>query len=574
MRISGKILEAESKIKLDPYNPLHHIALAKAYLEEGDEERARKVVAIKRNLPSKQPSVHFEWGKLCEELGMARPARESYEKAIALDPNNPESHFRVALLYYEKGSWERALKHLRKTVALSPQNLEAKSMLASFYDQMGFPGSAKAVQGTEKKVVPSLQVSSLEFSEEDISIILNLFKGKEFGYARYYLEATGMPAHADVQGTLGFKEIRGHLRGEETYGVYPLRADRTLKFACIQVGIPWRKVVENTKNTGFLILLQEKVQQYAREILEKSREYGIPAYLENSGERDRRVWFFFEEFIPLELAQRFLNTLLDKLRAPFSEITSSILLGIKGKGIGYEEHPLMLPLGFNRKTGSRCFFTDWYGDPHEDQLLWIRKIRSIRRPEIQDIIKIAENRRRDWGSEWDPESLKRLEKNCPVIEEIIRKARSGRMLSRDEKVVIFFTLAFLKDDFRSLHNALEPCPDYRPKKVDRMASRLRSNPISCPKIREILPETTAYLPCHCSLAIPDGGYPTPLLHVDPRLVPVRKSEGFPASLRQLTERYHSVCQKILELGREKEELEAILRNQTTTDEQGTMNQGQ
>jgi len=566
MRISGKTLEAESQIKLDPFNPLHHISLAKAYLEEGDEERARRVVVIRRNLPSKDPSVHFEWGKLCEELGMARQARESYEQAIALDPKNPECHFRAALLYYEKGAWERALKHLQKTVALSPENPEAKKTLASIYDQMGFTRSARAVHETERKADHPLETFAFDLSEEDVSIILNLFQGKEFGYARYQVETTGTVAHSYVKGTLGLKEIRAHLRGEETYGVYPLRADRALKFGSIHVGIPWRRVVENTKNTGFLALLEEKAQEYAREILEKSREFGIPAYMENSGERDRRVWFFFEEFIPLELAERFLNNLLDRVRAPLPDTTSSLLLGVKGKGIGYEEHPVMLPLGSNRRTGMRCFFVNGYGDPYEDQLLWIKKIRPISRREIQEFIKIAEKRRFDWVSEKPLDPLKHLEKNCPVIEEIIRKARSGRILGREEKVVIFFTLGFLKDDFRSLHNVLEPCPDYRPKKVDRMASRLGLNPISCPKIREILPEITAYLPCNCSLVIPDGGYPTPLLHVNPGWVPVKKAETpSPSSLEELMKRYRYLLDRIQELSKEKEKLKVLLQEFSDND---------
>lgn len=104
MKFSERIIEVELNTKSDPFNPLHHIALAKAYLEEGDEERARKVVAIKRRLPSKDPSIHFEWGKLCEELGMACQARESYEQAIALDPKNSDYHFRLAYLYHEKGA--------------------------------------------------------------------------------------------------------------------------------------------------------------------------------------------------------------------------------------------------------------------------------------------------------------------------------------------------------------------------------------------------------------------------------------------------------------------------------------
>ena len=551
--------DIESQIRSDPFNPIHHIALSKAYLEEGDEEQARKVVAIKRRLPSQDPSVHFEWGRLCEELGMARQARESYEQAVTLDPKNPDYPFRLALLYQEKGAWERTLKYLQKTVSLSPQNNEAKAMLVCLYEEMGFKGSAIAVHGRQKKADLVFEISSFEISEEDGNTLLNLFQGREFGYAVDNLSGVGIANPTLVKGVLGLNEIRSHLRGEETYGVYPLRADRTLKFTCIHIAIPWRKVLENVRNEGFLALLEQKAHQYAREIIKKSHEYEIPAYLENSGARDRRIWFFFEEFIPKELAERFVNALLDRTLAPPSDIMVALFLGIQGKGIGYEAHPVMLPLGFNRRTGKRCFFINEDGAPYEDQLLMVKKIRPINRGEIQQFIMSAEKRRYDWEHmEFDP--LRRLQKNCPVLGDLIRKAGSGRILRHEEKMVVFFTLGFLNDHFLSLHRVLEPCPDYRPKKVDRLASRLKSNPISCPKIRELLPETTAYLPCNCSFVIREGSYPSPLLHIDHGLVPLKTERLSPSRPEDLIKEYNVLNEKIEELTKKRDELKWMLGN--------------
>ncbi|MGB9629340.1 MAG: hypothetical protein ACPL6D_11825, partial [Thermodesulfobacteriota bacterium] len=109
--------------------------------------------------------------------------------------------------------------------------------------------------------------------------------------------------------------------------------------------------------------------------------------------------------------------------------------------------------------------------------------------------------------------LKKLERDCPVIADIIWKARTGRNLEFNEKLVIFFTIGFLMEGEKILHEVLEPCPDYRPNKIKRMFQRLKGRPISCPKIRRIMPERTAYLRCNCSFEIPEGSYPSPLLHV-------------------------------------------------------------
>jgi len=94
-----------------------------------------------------------------------------------------------------------------------------------------------------------------------------------------------------------------------------------------------------------------------------------------------------------------------------------------------------------------------------------------------------------------------------------------------------------------------------------MALRLKSNPISCPKIRELLPETTAYLPCNCSFMIPAGSYPSPLLHIDPVLIPSRKERmSLPSSQEELLKKYNDVNERIEVLTKKRDELKLMLRD--------------
>jgi len=504
------ISDLESRIKSDPYNPAHHIALARAYLDEGDEERARRVVAIKRKLPSKDPAVHFEWGRLGEELGMAAQARESYEQAVALDPTNPDYHFRTAFLHYERGGWERALKHLEKTVALSQENAEAQRLLASLYEEMGFKKLARGLRGLEERKAgapPSVLPSGP--SGRDISLILSLFKGREFGYARFVLGTAGSVSFDHVNGIIGDQEILQHLSGESTYGMYPLRSDRTLNHCAIHIRIPWRRLVANIKNSGFLVISESHVHDYARKIVGKAEEFAVPAYLEDPGDRERRIWFFFQEFIPMELSRRFLNAILDKVPAPGLDLSVDLLLGYRASGIGHEDSPVALPLGINPRTGKRSLFIDEEGEPSEDQFLFVRKIRPISRRGIKALLK--SDRRSSISIPL--QGLRHLQEKCPVVNDILLKAHSGRNLRPEEKQVLFFILGFLPDGCSVLHHVLEPCPDYRPKKVDQMVSRLGAHPVSCPKIRHLLPDTTAYVRCDCSFDLPAGNYPSPLLHL-------------------------------------------------------------
>jgi hypothetical protein len=555
------ILELESKIKSDPFNPVHHIALARAYLEEGKEDKARAIVATKRKLSTQDPNILYEWGKLCEELSMATQARESYEQAIALNPKIPEYHYRIGMLYFEKGAWEKALKHLQKTISLSPAYPEAKDILASLYEDMGLKGIANNIKNKKEKFLQTLQTQQFELKKEDAYTILNLFQGREMGYARFHFGEGGDLVHTYINGTIGFNELLQHIKGEETLGVYPLRSDKTLKFCSIRVGIPWRRLLSNIKNSGFLAISEDHVHQYSKAIRERGKEHGFPSYLEDSGGRERRLWFFFIDFIPSEIAERFLNAILDYTKPPGVDLSINLLLGVKGAGIGFEDNPIMLPLGINRLTGKRCFFIDEDGNPYDDQINLFKKIRKIN---LNDIRKFLRGSIKINISLFprDENFLRTLENRCPVIEEIIRKARSGRRLQDEEKKVIFFTLGFLKEGEKILHNILEACPDYRPNRVSRIIKKLKGSPISCPKIRQLMPERTSYLPCNCSFELSGGQYPTPILHIDRSLV--KKETGFyRESGREKGEtfiqnRYHFICRKIEELTKEKERLEKLM----------------
>jgi hypothetical protein len=555
MDTAGNIARIESQIKSDPFNPAPHIALAKAYLDQGDEERARMVIAIKRKLPSQDPSVHFEWAKLCEQLGMSRQARESYEQAIALNPQDAEFHFKLGVLLYEKGAWERALKHLQKTISLSPQNEEAKGMLASLYEELGFPGSARVLRRMEKRTSPLPQTTVPELTIQEVSVFLDLLKGREVGYARYHFINTGNLVHAYVNRVFGSDEIMQHVKGDETYGIFPLRSDQTLKFSLIRARVPWRRIVTKIKDSGFLAITEDNVHQYASGMVERIRDYGFSAYLERPGRYERRVWFFFEEFVPMGLGERFLKAILEKVPAPGLDISVNPVLGFKGTGLGRQDNPVMLPLGINRRAGIRCYFLDANGYPYENQMELLQKIRTVPSDDVRRFLKFDGGQFKETHRKAQ-ESLKKLEERCSVLDEIFRKARSGRNLRDEEKRALYFTVGFLENGTALLNDVLQDCPDYRPKRVDRMASRLGSHPVSCPKIRATLPEITAYVRCDCKFKMTRPGvYPSPLLHIDPFLVPQgRNPAEIPITHEELKEEYRRLSDDIELLMKKREEL--------------------
>jgi hypothetical protein len=146
------------------------------------------------------------------------------------------------------------------------------------------------------------------------------------------------------------------------------------------------------------------------------------------------------------------------------------------------------------------------------------------------------------------------------LSELARKARRGRILTRPEKVILFYTLGLTERNGDSLHRLLETCPDYNHNKVQRQAARLKPNPISCHKIRELIPEITASVGCGCSFDLRGGKYPSPLLHVNPHLVPAAEELSLPdrIPIQEAARRYINLKRSIEESSAALLRLEGVL----------------
>jgi hypothetical protein len=134
------------------------------------------------------------------------------------------------------------------------------------------------------------------------------------------------------------------------------------------------------------------------------------------------------------------------------------------------------------------------------------------------------------------------------------------MLRREEKVILFYTVGLLDSTGDSLHQILEPAPDYNYRKIRRQLERLQKNPISCLRIRSMIPEITGSVGCACIFDLRGGKYPSPLLHVMPQLVPVSEEMEIPDKLplREAARRYVYLRMRIEEETAALKRLERIL----------------
>jgi hypothetical protein len=260
--------------------------------------------------------------------------------------------------------------------------------------------------------------------------------------------------------------------------------------------------------------------------------------------------------------KRFVQDFLKNAPPPESPLAAEVLLPTQPVGIGWEERAVPMPLGLDRATLNRSFFLDQNGEVEREQLKVLHRIRRI----PLESLRTAHPPwvKRDGGDlVWEGSGhvfLKRLLENCPILGELVRKAVSGRMLLRQEKVILFYTLGWLEHGAKILHECLQACPDYQYENVRRQAERLKGHPISCVKIRELAPEITSTLDCNCSFDLRGGKYPSPLLHVHPHMVPAAETFVIPEdlTLREAARRYVALRLHHEESGRALQRLEKIL----------------
>ena len=172
----------------------------------GDLERARDLfqrtdyraaLQILQQIPNRDAEV-WEWmGRAHYMSGDFKKATEHLEKAVAADPGNSEYHHWLGRAWgrrAETSSWLTAIQYARKTrdsfekaVALNPRNLEAVNDLFEYYlEAPGFLGG-----GLDRAAALSLKIRESDEVEYHYAAAKLAEARKEFGSAEAHLrEAT------------------------------------------------------------------------------------------------------------------------------------------------------------------------------------------------------------------------------------------------------------------------------------------------------------------------------------------------------------------------------------------------
>jgi len=355
------------------------------------------------------------------------------------------------------------------------------------------------------------------------------------------VSSTGESGYTPIHEPFTLGVAKNHLMGNHTIGLYPLRMDNTVCFIAFDIDIAKFFLSKAITNKRLWERAENMAQAFSCKIVDMGAAHQIPVYFEDSGFKGRHCWMFLETPIPARIARRFALLMVQQLGRPPSELQVESFPKQSFVEEGKLGNLIKIPLGIHRRTGRRALFIDAAGKAIPNQLGFLERIEKIskqkvyefiQRFQISDEIKIQAQEQvssedlekeekakgslslpavtDDYNLERDAE-FQYLISKCHVLRTIVEKINQDKELNSEERIVLTHSIGLLQYGPEAINLLLGRCVN-----VDAsffLKSRLRGNPISCPKIRSRIPGITTRVECNCKFDPKTTLYPSPLLHV-------------------------------------------------------------
>jgi hypothetical protein len=348
--------------------------------------------------------------------------------------------------------------------------------------------------------------------QELIDLYMRLFSGRTECFARQWADkAEGKSGYVPVRHPMTEKDIRDHLNGIKTLGIYLLHEDDTVSLGVIDVDLI-KSLREASPSSGQKNVIRREIEYLFQQVRESSRKNGLTCLPEFSGGKGYHFWYFFREPIAASRVKSLLKGLTEPLAKDLTCFNLEVFPKqdrLAGKGLG---NLVKLPLGIHRKTGKPSHFIPKMQGDIWDQLEVLKTVEPVSRAvcstwenarEPAPVVSLHP-RYEEWCETY-PELAVLLNK-CPTLGQVIALCRQGRPLSLKEEKVLYGTIGFLTRGKLLMHALLKDQSEYNPHLVDLKLSRLRGSPLGCKRIHNLLESTLDF----CRFE-EDAPYPHPLL---------------------------------------------------------------
>lgn len=541
-------------------------------LEAGDISRAADVARRRDTREVRDADFHLRCADLLEEIGLADDVVTELNLAIRDDPARQDVYMRLAEVYLDQGQPRRAARVWGDLAAKDPKSPDCYREWGKALEEAGEYEKAKEVYETgwsrtgdrsleglmknlafltdaEPPVVEPPAPDALLPQTHHLVAFLSLFGGREGVHARQWASPTGECGYTPVEEPLTPRIAENHILGNYTAGVYPVRLDNTVNFVAFDFDMAKFAVRKSISSRRLWDAAMAKVHAAACRLIDLCAAQDIPVYLEDSGFKGRHAWIFLAEPVPAGVAKKFGDLMAGRLLPLPPEVVLEVFPRQGSVARGGLGNLIKLPLGIHRKTGRRALFIDPGGEPLRDQLGALESVRRVPRRALYSYIQREMTRKDRGATDAAPEALmaeeldsKRFEDEevraatkaalpslhagydierdpqyqalfarCAVLRALVERILQSGTLSKDEAQVLIHTLGHLDHGPEAVNALFARAFPADPSVM--LKSRLRGNPMSCPRIRSRIPGITSAVACNCVFDQGSGPYPTPLIHV-------------------------------------------------------------
>ncbi|MBW2059772.1 MAG: hypothetical protein JRJ26_19990 [Deltaproteobacteria bacterium] len=549
--------------------PIMLLDQVRRHIEKGRTDLAVADTRSRNTRDVRDAAFHLRWADLCEELGLIDDLILELNLALRDRHGDVAIHRRLAEIHRDSGNLEKAARKWRDVLELQPEVSDHHVALGEVLEEMreyekaaevyrlGFERTGDPVLKAHLKALAfvseetaepgSAEQGSDDWIPTDSQVVrfMDLFAGREGVYARQWVSPTGESGYTLIREPFTMAVAKNHLMGNQTVGIYPLRMDNTVCFIAFDIDIARYFLAKAMTSKKLWDRADARAQAVARKIVDLGAAHEIPIYIEDSGFKGRHCWILVDPPVPGRIARRFALLLLQQIGRPPSELQIEAFPKQAFVAEGGVGNLIKVPLGVHRKSGRRALFVDGDGRPFPNQFGFLEQIRKVSKQGIYEFIQrfqavqgtgiqVARETpaRRPEGETEDrkgekPEAgpppvpeqydLERdaefqyLISRCHVLRAIVEKINQEGEIGNEERIVLTHSVGLLKNGPEAVNVLLARCAN-----VDAsffLKSRLRGNPISCPKIRSRVGAITSRVACNCKFDPKTTLYPSPLRHV-------------------------------------------------------------
>jgi hypothetical protein len=562
-----------------------------------EKEAYDAIVSCAPFVEVKDSDLHFEMYKILLCFELLPLAEKELELSIRDNCKNLKAIFAMCDLYTEDSMFDKAEKLYLNSINNFPTEAELYIRYGSLLEMQDDVQSAidlykKALQMTGDSIFTSLindrENSSIKSKDEDkeedfiepedrhILKFLQLFRGREGIYARQWKNAKGEQGYSPINEPFTMNVAKNHILGNLTVGAYQLRIDNSVCFIVFDIDVEKSKLSDYFQKPSERRRIDSLLLSTAQKIYNTCASLGISSYIEDSGYKGRHVWVFLKHAVQAHKAKKFGNYVISKLDNIPGEIHIELFpkqVFVKTNGLG---NLVKLPLGIHIKSGRRSVFLNSDGTEAENQLIFLMDIKLNNREDFVNFVDSLQSSslglipNKKFNNEFQDEVEKvisdediramnpqeliyaepkefRLDEDleylilkgsCPVLGVLCDKAFSKVGLSQNEIQVLTFTFGNLEFGNFIVNELLGRAGVSDTRLY--LKRPLRSNPMSCNKIKKLIPNVTSNYCLECFNLKEISTYPNPLIHL-------YKKDNF--------SKLDTIILRLIDLSKKKEEIE-------------------